>query len=57
MRNEFGCTGGSGSSRRILDAPVGNLDELQAVPTGYEFHFGPGPHNPDGTFKHGAWRQ
>lgn len=54
MHYEFGCTGEIRAQPVHLDAPISNVDELQAIPTGYELHFGPGLHNPDGTFQYGA---
>ena len=54
MHNESGCTGEIRVRQVHLEAPISNVDELQAIPTGYELHFGPGPRNPDGTFQHGA---
>lgn len=54
MHYESGCTGEIRVQQVHRDAPVGSVDELLAIPTGYELHFGSSPHNLDGTFQHGT---
>ena len=49
-----GCTGEIRVQQVHLDAPISNVDELRAIPTGYELHFGASPFNPDGTFEDGT---